>query len=85
MLPVRKCQSATRFKLTPDGCYVPTFPTDPNGVNMNLTNMPDPSMLRAPELMTEDFFQALARIRPSVAQADLDRQVTFTSDFGQDG
>jgi hypothetical protein len=52
---------------------------------MTLHNMPDPSKLRAPELQTEDFFAALARIRPSVATADLDRQIQFTSDFGQDG
>ena len=73
MLPVRKCQSATKFKLTPDGMYMPTYPTDPMGIDMNLHNMPVPSKLRAPELMTEDFFQALSRIRPSVAQQDLDR------------
>jgi vacuolar protein-sorting-associated protein 4 len=56
MLPVRKCQSATRFKKTPDGFYVPTYPTDPMGIDMNLTNMSNPALLRAPELIGEDFF-----------------------------
>ena len=47
--------------------------------------MADPSKLKAPELMTDDFFQAIARIKPSVAQVDLDRQIEFTNNFGQDG
>ncbi len=64
---------------------MPTYPTDPMGIEMNIATMADPSKLRAPELITEDFFQALARIRPSVAQGDLDRQIEFTNDFGQDG
>jgi vacuolar protein-sorting-associated protein 4 len=29
MLPVRKCQSATKFKRTADGFFMPTYPTDP--------------------------------------------------------
>ena len=45
------------------------------GIDMNLHTMPDPSKLKAPDLQTEDFFAALARIRPSVAQGDLDRQI----------
>ena len=56
MLPVRKCQSATKFVLTTEGNYVPTYPTDPKGVPMTLTTMPDPSKLRAPDLTAEDFF-----------------------------
>ena len=50
MLPVRKCQSATKFRQTPDGFFVPTYPTDPMGIEMNLHNMADPSKLRAPDL-----------------------------------
>ena len=85
MLPVRKCQTATRFKENHEGFFVPTYPSDPQGVDMTLYQMPDPTKLKAPELMTEDFFQAISRIRPSVAQGDLDRQIQFTNDFGQDG
>jgi hypothetical protein len=47
--------------------------------------MPDPTKLKAPELTLDDFYQALARIKPSVSPADLDRQVDFTNSFGQDG
>ena len=56
MLPVRKCQSATKFRQTPEGFYVPTYPTDPMGIAMTLHTMPDPSKLRAPDLASEDFF-----------------------------
>jgi len=30
MMPVRRCQTATRFKVV-DGFYIPTFPSDPAG------------------------------------------------------
>jgi SpoVK/Ycf46/Vps4 family AAA+-type ATPase len=45
----------------------------------------EPSKLRAPDVTTEDFYQAIARIKPSVGPADLERQIEFTSTFGQDG
>ena len=31
MMPVRKCQTAKRFKQTADGGWTPTFPSDPEG------------------------------------------------------
>ena len=31
MMPVRLCQSAKRFKPTPEGGLTPTFPSDPEG------------------------------------------------------
>jgi vacuolar protein-sorting-associated protein 4 len=45
----------------------------------------EPSKLKAPDITTEDFFQAIARIKPSVSKADLERQIEFTNNFGQDG
>lgn len=45
----------------------------------------EPSTLKAPDVTTEDFYQALARIKPSVSEADLERQIEFTNNFGQDG
>jgi len=29
MMPVRRCQSATKFRRTPEGMFEPTFPSDP--------------------------------------------------------
>lgn len=31
MQPIRKCQAAARFKITEDGYYIPTSPSDPQG------------------------------------------------------
>jgi len=64
--------------------YEPTFPSDPNGVEMTLYQI-EGSKLRAPNVTIDDFFQALARIKPSVSPSDLERQVEFTNNFGQDG
>lgn len=84
MLPVRKCQTATRFKQTPDGFFIPTYPSDPSGFDMTIFQL-EPAKLKAPDVSTEDFFQAIARIKPSVSKADLERQIEFTNNFGQDG
>lgn len=84
MMPIRRCQTATKFRVTPDGGYEPTYPSDPSGINMTLFQV-EPSKLRAPDVTVEDFYQAIARIKPSVCDADLERQIEFTSTFGQDG
>jgi len=84
MMPVRRCQTATRFIKTPDGLFTPTFPSDPNGIDMSLMQM-NPSQLKAPDIIAEDFFNALSKIRPSVSPSDLDKQVEFTNNFGSDG
>jgi hypothetical protein len=44
MMPVRRCQTATKFKKTPEGNYEPTFPSDPNGIEMSLFQV-EPSKL----------------------------------------
>ena len=36
MMPVRRCQTARRFKRTPEGGLTPTFPSDPEGQEMGL-------------------------------------------------
>ncbi len=54
-MPVRRCQTATRFKVCPDGFYEPTFPSDPEGVDMTLFQI-EPAKLRAPQVMVDDFF-----------------------------
>ena len=84
MMPVRRCRTATRFKTLPDGMMEPTFPSDPDGVDTNLYQI-DPAKLKAPDVTAQDVFAALAMIKPSVGQSDLDRQIEFTNSFGQDG
>jgi len=48
MEPIRKCQNAKKFKQTPDGFYVPTSISDPQGFECTMHQLPDPSKLRSP-------------------------------------
>lgn len=48
MEPIRKCQSATSFKQTPEGKMVPCPLSDPQAQNYTLATLPDPSKLEAP-------------------------------------
>ena len=84
MMPVRRCQTATKFRPVAGGLFEPTFPSDPQGVEMTMFTM-DPKKLKAPDVNVDDCFQALSRIKPSVGAHDLDRQIEFTNEFGQDG
>ena len=83
-MPIRKCQNATKFKQLPDGFWTPCAPSDPQGTEMNMYDIPD-GKLKEPSVCFDDYMQALTRIKPSVCIADLDRYVDFTSKFGQDG
>lgn len=62
MLPVRKCQNATRWKLLPCGNWTPTSPSDPdpNCKDMNIYDLPD-GKLKEPPVTFEDFMQALTK------------------------
>jgi len=55
MMPVRRCQTATKFRNTPEGFIEPTFPSDPNGFEMSLYDV-DPAKLKAPDVTIDDFF-----------------------------
>ena len=83
-MPIRKCQNATKFIKKPDGYYEPCPPSHPQGVEMNMYDIPG-GMLREPPVCYDDFMKALTRIKPSVALEDLKRYEDFTSKFGQDG
>ena len=83
-MPIRKCQNAQKFKLMDDGFYTPCSPSDPDGKEMTMYDVPD-GKLREPEVCLDDYMQALTRIKPSVCQEDLERYVDFTTKFGQDG
>lgn len=83
MMPVRRCQSATRFKRTPEGGLTPTFPSDPEGQDMGLMDVP-PKELVCPPVSMDDFMSALNRIRPSVCEADIVEHIKWTEEFGQE-
>ena len=70
MMPVRRCQTAKRFKPTPEGGLIPTYPTDPEGSDMTLMTI-DSKKLVCPPVTMDDFMSALSRIRPSVGEEDI--------------
>ena len=84
MMPVRKCQTAKRFKQTEDGGWTPTFPSDPAGQDMDLMSV-QPDLVRCPPVSMDDFMQALSRIKPSVNEDDITEHIKWTEEFGQDG
>ena len=84
MMPVRRCQTAKRFKRTNSGGLTPTFPSDPEGQDMTLMQV-QPELLRCPPVSMDDFMGALTRIRPSVNEADIQQHIDWTAEFGQDG
>jgi vacuolar protein-sorting-associated protein 4 len=88
MMPLRRCQNATKFKIVllgkSEAYYLPTYPTDPAGIDTNLNEI-DPSKLLAPDVTADDVFNALSRIKPSVSPKDIQRHIDFTTTFGQDG
>lgn len=90
MLPVRRCQTATKFKkvadpAAPNGAwYMPTYPSDPAGENLTLMQVP-PTQLKAPEVEVDDYMQALSNVKPSVNNDDIEEHVKWTAEFGQDG
>lgn len=53
-MPIRKCQNATRFVKAADGYFSPCSPSDPNGVEMNMYDVPN-GMLREPPVCFDDY------------------------------
>ena len=49
MEPVRRCQTAKKFRQVEGGLWMPTFPTDPMGQEMNMMDVPS-GMLKAPDV-----------------------------------
>jgi vacuolar protein-sorting-associated protein 4 len=90
MLPVRRCQTATKFKKVADAAapngqwFVPCAPSDPMGEPMKLMQVP-PAQLKAPEVCFEDYMEALQNVKPSVNEEDIEEHHKWTAEFGQDG
>ena len=84
MAPLRKWQEATRFIQTSDGKLVPTYASDPRGIDTTMADM-DPEKLKAPPINFDDFQEALSKTKPTVSQDDLGKYEEWTEEFGQDG
>lgn len=94
MEPVRKVQTATHFKYaeapsrkTPGTMHrylTPCSPGDPMGKEMSWMDVSGDDLLE-PELTVTDFLKAVSNGRKSVNEADLDKYVKWTEEFGQEG
>lgn len=65
MAPVRRCQSATHFKVV-NGYYTPCPAGDAGAVKMTMYEIPDTTKLLAPKVELGDFMLALTKVKPSV-------------------
>lgn len=88
MEPVRKIHMATHFKLVnkpgePDA-YEPCSPGDAGAQEMTWQDVPG-EQLREPPLTIKDFMKAVKHARPTLNQADIQRHIDFTKEYGQDG
>lgn len=63
---------------------MPCAPSDPAGKPMTLMDI-KPVLLRCPDVSMDDFMAALARIKPSVNEKDIEDHIKWTHEFGQDG
>ncbi|CAI8509074.1 unnamed protein product [Hanseniaspora opuntiae] len=88
MEPIRKIQTATHFKkVVCDGStkFTPCSPGDKDAVEMSWLDIENGEDLLEPDLTLKDFIKSVKRSRPTVNQHDLDKQIEFTNDFGQEG
>ena len=83
--PLRKCQRATHFKHLDERHIVPCSPSDPGAKEMKINDIADPGSLVAPVVTFEDFILSLQKMKPTVSQADLEKQLKFTEEFGTEG
>ena len=83
--PLRKCQRATHFKHLDERHIVPCSPSDPGAKEMKINDIDDPGSLVAPVVTFEDFILSLQKMKPTVSQADLEKQLKFTEEFGTEG
>ncbi|KAI8640030.1 skd1 protein [Parasitella parasitica] len=94
MQPIRKVQMATHFRWVEapsrtdsnqaNRYLTPCSPGAPNALEMTWMDI-EPNQLLEPELTVQDFKKAVQNTRPTVNNADIQQQVNFTNDFGQEG
>jgi len=95
MQPIRAVQTATHFKKVtgPDRSdptrmvhdyLTPCSPGDPDAFEMTWVDV-EGSKLKEPEITFNDFLKSLKSQRPSVGPNDIQQQIKFTEEFGQEG
>jgi vacuolar protein-sorting-associated protein 4 len=86
MEPVRGLKDATHFRVVghaPDGgeLLTPCSPGQQGAREMELMDV-DPARLQVPLVSYNDFVKALASVKKSVGEADLEKQIEFTREYG---
>ncbi|KAJ2722527.1 Vacuolar protein sorting-associated protein 4 [Coemansia sp. Benny D115] len=96
MQPIRKVQVATHFKrVMPPPTHprvvagqqvfwTPCSPGDPQAIEKTWSEVGGDELWE-PDLTLADFLKAVKNSRPTVNEADLEKQIEFTNDFGQEG
>jgi len=94
MEPVRIVQNATHFKrvIAPDRTdptknreyLVPCSPGDPLGETLTWQDI-DGDTLLEPKITKSHFLRSIQNTRPTVSEGDLEAQIQWTKDFGQEG
>ena len=84
MEPIRKCQAAKFFRKE-DKYFVPCSPSDVGAFKMSLNDIPEPELLKPPDVCKSDFIKAMSKIKATVSAKDLEKQQKFTEEFGQEG
>lgn len=86
--PLRTCQRATHFKQAgmKDGkiLWTPCGPSDSEGKAMTMMDLSG-DQLKLADVTIEDFMAVLQKVKPSVSQADIGKQIEFTQQFGMEG
>ena len=95
MVPLKRLQQATHFKVVSgpdpynpsqirDDLFTPCSPGDHGATEMKCGDLKDGEVLDPP-VTKQDFKKALASIRPSVNETDLQQYEEWTEEFGQEG
>ncbi|KAG0754849.1 hypothetical protein G6F57_010724 [Rhizopus arrhizus] len=94
MQPIRKVQMATHFRWVEapsrhdpnqkSRYLTPCSPGAPEAKEMTWVDIESEQLLE-PELTIQDFLKAVQNTRPTVNQEDIEQQIKFTNDFGQEG
>merc|ERR1719233_720215 len=93
MEPVRTMQSASHFvkakHVDPNFEYawVPCSQNAPGAKKMRLMEIiaEEQDKVLAPQLSQSDFLKVLKRVKPTVSKGDIERQMAWTKEFGQEG
>lgn len=84
MLPVKRVRGAKYFRRDATGWWVPCEGNEAGAQPMTWKNVPQ-GKAKAPPLTVDDFFAAVAKVKPSVGANEITRCAEWTAQFGLEG